>query len=169
MMTRLGKSLRFEEDEIQDLVGMSYGNRRVFPTLSLLYPGMDFRNEFHVDHIFPRSLLTRRRLLSTGLEPIDVDSIVTRVDQLPNLQLLEGPTNVTKTNKLPLEWLKDHYLDSTARDYYRARHDLGDIPESVHGFDQFYEARQHRIADRLRRLLSVPGLENEAARLPSDA
>ena len=66
-MTRLGKSFRFEEDEIQDLLGIKYQDKRTFPLLSLLYPGMNFRHEFHVDHIFPKSRFRRRQLASQGI------------------------------------------------------------------------------------------------------
>lgn len=50
-MVRRGRSLRFEEDEIQDLIEVSYGDRRAFVLLSLLYPFVDLRNQFHVDHV----------------------------------------------------------------------------------------------------------------------
>ena len=54
-MRSRGKGLRFDEEEIEDLVDVSCGDRRVFPLLSLLFPFHDLRNEFHVDHVFPRS------------------------------------------------------------------------------------------------------------------
>ena len=162
-MAGRGKSLRFDEDEIRDLLEMSYGDRRIFTVLSLLYPGMDFRHEFHVDHIFPRNLMTRRRLLAAGIDPIDLDRTRYRMDRLANLQLLEGPTNVAKTDKLPMEWLREQFPDDTARDYYRARHDLGDIPESINGFDTFYQGRRNRIAGLLRDLLGVIQAESVPA------
>lgn len=155
-MVRLGKSLRFEEDEVRDLVNMPFGDRRVFPVLSLLYPGMNFHHEFHVDHIFPRSLFTRARLLTAGLDATSVDRVGDQVNRLPNLQLLEGPVNTSKSAKLPMDWLKGYFPDITARDYYRARHDLGEVPETIDGFEPFYDARAQRITDKLRHVLGVP-------------
>jgi len=65
-MAQRGKSLVFEEAEIDDLLHLPYGDRRVFPLLSLLFPFVDFRNQFHVDHIYPRSRFTRKRLGKAG-------------------------------------------------------------------------------------------------------
>lgn len=154
-MTRLGKSLRFEEDEIQDLLSLSYGDKRVFPLLSLLYPGMDFRNEFHIDHVFPQSSFKKKRLMEAGVSEEDVDEFTTLMNQLPNLQLLEGPINHAKLDKLPKTWLNTHYLDQQARDAYCARHDLGTIPETLAEFPGFHAARQARIGHRLRPLLEL--------------
>jgi hypothetical protein len=162
IMARLGKSLRFEDDEIRDLAQMRFGDRRVFPVLSLLYPGMNFQYEFHVDHIFPRSLCTRAQLSAAGLDLGAVDLVSDRVNRLPNLQLLEGPANTSKSAKLPMAWLREHFSDTIARDYYRARHDLGDVPETMDGFEQFYEARRDRIEGRLRTLLGGTPIAGDA-------
>lgn len=154
-MAPLGKSLRFDEEEIQNLLSLTFGDKRVFSLLSLLYPGMNFRNEFHVDHISPRSHFTRRRLAAAGIPEADIDGLITLRDRLPNLQLLEGPANLAKLDKLPAAWIREAYPDQGARDAYRYRHDLGDIPEDVTGFREFYEARRARLAERLRSLLGV--------------
>src|SRR5260221_14352263 len=59
MLAGQGKSLVFAPEELEALVETPYGNKRAFPLLSLLYPGINVRNEFHVDHVFPRSLFSR--------------------------------------------------------------------------------------------------------------
>lgn len=158
-MTRLGKSLRFESDEVQDLMNLPYGDKRVFLVLSLLYPGMDLRHEFHVDHVFPQSLFTRRQLTSEGFDPSAVDRLADQFNRLPNLQLMEGAINTSKSNKLPLDWLDYQYGDQSARDFYRVRHDLGDVPDSVHGFSDFYGQRRDRMASRLRQVLGAAPAE----------
>ncbi len=164
-MIRLGKSLRFEEDEIEDILGLQYGDKRVFPLLSLLYPGMNFKNEFHVDHIFPRALFKRKSLLAAGIGPNHVDDVLDLADRLPNLQLLEGPINVAKQDKLPTGWLAQYLPDAGARDAYRAWHDLGSVPDGMAEFRDFFAARQQRIGQRLRKLLGVG--TNQGAEAPS--
>ena len=154
-MTRLGKSLRFEEDEIQDLLGIKYQDKRTFPLLSLLYPGMNFRHEFHVDHIFPKSRFRRRQLATAGVDVLDIEDFITMSDELPNLQLMEGPINISKQDKMPLEWIERSYPDATARDAYRLRHDLGEIPNDIKDFRAFFEARRGRIGNKLRSILGV--------------
>jgi hypothetical protein len=161
-MVSRAKTLKFEEVEIEDLAGMTFSDRRVFPVLSLLYPGMNFKNEFHVDHIFPRAMFTRRALLEAGLNEVQIESINDKVNRLPNLQLLEGPINTSKSAKPPMSWLREYLSDESARDSYRARHDLGDVPEALVGFEDFYEARKERIVGRLRQMLGVSSIDGDA-------
>jgi len=123
-MVQRGKSLRFGEEEIQDLLSMSSGDKRTFPLLSLLYPGMDFRYEFHIDHIFPQSRFTSSRLLAAGVPEPDVEAFMVRFNLLPNLQLIEGPVNVAKQDKYPAAWMVEHYPNEGAREAYRSRHEL---------------------------------------------
>lgn len=152
-MSRLGKTLRFEEDEIEDLVSTPYGNKKVFPILSLLYPGVDVRNEFHVDHVFPRVLFRKRQLREAGIPEELSEDFRDRVDGLPNLQLLEGPVNTQKAEMLPAEWSRRQYPDEGARGMYLAAHDMHDLPDDLRGFLDFYEARKQRMEARLRSVL----------------
>lgn len=154
-MARLGKSLRFEEDEIADLLSLSAQDKRTFPLLSLLYPGMDFRNAFHVDHVFPRSRFSKRNLTRVGVPEEEVETLALLSNQLPNLQLLEGSVNVSKQDQYPTDWMNAHFPNQQARDAYRSRHELWDIPEEMSGFLEFYDTRQDRIGHRLRPVLGV--------------
>ena len=57
-MARRGRQLVFDEEEIEDLADMRYGDRLTFALLSLLFPFVDLRNQFHLDHIFPAARFT---------------------------------------------------------------------------------------------------------------
>lgn len=154
-MVPLGKALRFEEDELDALLESEYGHRGTFAILSLLYPGHDLRNEFHEDHVFPKSLFKRKQLAAAGLSAEQVEECLAQVNLLPNLQLLEGPFNVQKSAKLPHDWIKGQFPDEVARNAYAAKHDLGVIPGDLAGFGAFLDARRARLASRLRKLLNV--------------
>jgi len=154
-MARLGKTLKFTEEEIQDLVTTPYSNRRVFALLTLLYPGVDVRNVFHEDHIFPASKFTRSRLRKAGLSEDRVAAYMDMFNRLPNLQLLDGAANVEKQAVLPLDWARKQFPDENARQMYLASHDMHDLPDSLEGFQTFYRARADRMAARLRQLLRV--------------
>jgi hypothetical protein len=154
-MTRLGKSLRFDEDEIQDLLGLAYGDKRTFALLALLYPGMDFRNEFHLDHIVPGGAIKKSHLAAAGIDALQADELREMIDRLPNLQLLEGPYNVAKQDKMPDIWIAEHFSDEYARNSYCARHDLEFVPQNLLEFKQFYDARRDRLAEKLRKLLGA--------------
>lgn len=147
-----GKSLAFSEEEIQDLAETTYGNRRIFPLLSVLYPGVNVRGQFHEDHVFPKSLFTRKRLEGAGIPADHIDDYLDRVNRLPNLQLLEGPINVQKQATLPAKWAATHFATDVERNAYLAAHDLLPLPE-LDEFLEFYERRQQLLVNRLRKLL----------------
>ena len=66
-MAQRGKTLMFEPEEIEELLCMEYGDKRLFALLSLLYPFVDLRNQFHIDHVFPAARFTQRRLKKAGI------------------------------------------------------------------------------------------------------
>lgn len=154
-MAKSGKSLRFDSDEIEGLLEAEYGKRGTFAILSLLYPGHDLRNEFHVDHVFPQAMFRKQKLMAAGLSDADIAIYQELRDQLPNLQLLEGTANVQKSAKPPAAWITDQFQDEVSRNAYIAKHDLGAIPPDVKGFGDFFAARRARVAARLRKLLDV--------------
>lgn len=138
-MGERGKSLIFTEEEIEDIADLQYGDRRVFLLLSLLFPFIDLANNFHVDHIFPRSKMY------TAEEDIDYYE----VNGLANLQLLEGAKNVEKQAMLPAEWLEQHFSNDMERSQYVQNHLLGQVPDDLDGFGEFYETRRERLKERI--------------------
>jgi hypothetical protein len=157
VMTQRGKSLTFEAPEIEDLLHMEYGDKRMFALLSLLFPFVDLRNQFHIDHVFPISRFTRARLVKAGIAEGLVDDLARRANQLPNLQLLEGAINVEKRAALPADWLKTRFLDDASRSNHRENHILGEIPADLHGFGGYYKTRQEALRTRLTALLATSG------------
>lgn len=152
-MARRGRSLVFEAEELEDLADMQYGDRRTFALLSLVFPFVDLRNHFHIDHIFPRSLFTEPRLKDAGVPDDKIADFIQRQNGLANLQLLEGAENNEKRAKLPAEWLSQKFSDSESRQRYEDLHELGEVPESITEFDTFYEARRARLKAKLEQLL----------------
>ena len=153
-----GKSLTFEDEEIDDLVE---SKDRTFALLSLFYPFLDLQNnQFHIDHVFPKSRFSARRLRRADVAEEDIAQFQDRADRLPNLQLLVGKENQSKSDQLPKEWIAESFDDRAASDYV-VRHDLGDIPADMTGFNTFYEARRARLRSKLRRLLGPDKRERE--------
>lgn len=153
-MAARGKSLRFEDAEIEELLEVRYGRPRTFATLAMLYPGLDFTKAFHVDHIFPRSRFTRSRLTKAGIQPQQMEDFLNKADSLPNLQLLAGLPNIEKQDSLPADWLAGpHFPDEASRRTYMAENDLDDLPGDLGGFLEFHAGRRERMAARLRKLL----------------
>lgn len=152
-MAALGKSSVLTFSELEELVETPIGNRRAFPLLALLYPGVDVRHEFHLDHVFPRSSFGSRNLSQAGIDGDLHDEYQDLRDRLPNLQLLEGAVNVSKQAMPPSEWVVRHLPDPVAREGWLASHDLTGLPADFSEFLDFYEGRRERMLDRLQKLV----------------
>ncbi|MEU4477743.1 DUF262 domain-containing protein [Micromonospora sp. NPDC023966] len=153
-LSRQGKALRFDPLELDDLLDLKYGATKTFSLLALLYPGIDVRNAFHLDHVYPKSRFTAARLRAAGIPEDDIPTYLDRVDRLANLQLLEGTENVDKRAALPSEWVRRAYPDAAARSGYLVRNDLADLPP-LSDFLSFYDQRRALMRERLLQLLGV--------------
>jgi hypothetical protein len=161
-MARRGKALTFEEEELQELVELRYGEPRTFALLSLIFPFINFHNQFHVDHIFPRAQFSKSRLRKAGLTEEQVDRFQALRDGLANLQLLDGTANIEKQQKPPNDWLLAMYPDGKSRADYREKHLLGEVPKEISDFEVFYEARKAKLSDRIKSLLQRSGTTSQA-------
>ena len=95
-----GKSLTFTQEEVEELADMKYGARDLFGLLTLLFPFVDTRNQFHIDHVFPNAVFHARKLKKLGHSDDEVAGLQDRKDRLPNLQLLQGPDNQSKNDQM---------------------------------------------------------------------
>jgi hypothetical protein len=169
-MARQGKSLRFEATEIDDLLDLKYGSKRLFPMLAMLYPGVDTRDQFHEDHIFPRSVLrSRTKLRAAGVPENALSLVEDWADRAANLQLLRGPENIAKQAKLPTAWLEEHFSSAAERESWLREYDATGLPEGLTGFRAFYSARRARMHHRLSALLGPSVAEQTVAVVPPAA
>jgi hypothetical protein len=156
-MTTLGKSLVFQDAEIEELCELWYGKRRTFPALAMLYPGLNPANSFHEDHIFPKSLFTRKKLQEAGVPEGQINTFIAKVNTLPNLQLLEGLPNEEKQDTLPELWLQGaHFPADEGRAAYLASNDMDGLPLAIDQFLAFHEERRQRMIGRFKRILGTP-------------
>jgi hypothetical protein len=165
-MAAVGKSVRFEPAEINELLDVKYGSPRVFPILATLYPGLDLTKAFHEDHIFPHSRFTLAKLLKEGVPPEQVDDYVAKADAIPNVQLLPGGPNQEKQATLPKDWLSGpHFTSDAQREQYVRENDLDTLivkdppekvlPDGMLAFPKFFDARRKSLEGRLKRALGV--------------
>ena len=154
-----GKSLTFDDEELQDLADAAYDGR-AYSLLFLLYDFVDVAtNRFHIDHVFPQALMTPARLKEAGVNEEKIPEYCDRVNRLANLQLLEGSTNTSKGAKPPADWLRAQYSEEERRHHCHL-HDLGDVPTEIEEFPDFYETRRSRILEKLRHLLASDSTKN---------
>ncbi len=161
-MATAGKSLAFDNAEIDELLNLKYGGQRTFPVLSVLYPGLDLGKKFHEDHIFPKSRFTKKKLREAGVSADRVEDYLGAVNLLPNLQLLAGTANVEKQDTLPATWLDVAFPDEKKRATYMAENDLHDLPTDLEDFMVFFEGRKQRARARLISALGAAGVPGES-------
>ncbi|WFE43502.1 DUF262 domain-containing protein [Verrucosispora sp. WMMD1129] len=155
-MRARGKTLTFAPAEVEDLMeGWTYGSAGVFSVLALLFPHVNTRNLHHIDHVFPRSLLTRARLKKYGKYSEDqLDLALWYRDSLANLQLLEGPENIAKKDKLPRAWAEATFSAAGYQNYLELNA-LPDLPISLDDYLDWCERRYHLLGRRLALLLGT--------------
>lgn len=116
--------------------------------LSLLYPEIKIDQvEFHQDHMHPVFEFNPDNLKEKGLSDNDIKDFQIMKDQLPNLQLLKGLENKSKS-KTPLkEWL----AQGNERDKYLPK----DISTELKDFRTFYNERKKVMKTKLIDILEV--------------
>jgi hypothetical protein len=154
-MASLGKSLSFDEEEVDDLLGAKFGNQRTFAILALLYPGHDLTIQYHQDHFFPKSRFTRKQLADAGIPADRIPTYLDSVNLLPNLQLQAAIPGIQKSAALPAEWLAQKHWTETARKQYLTYNDLDGLPLGLADFLDFIDQRRERMRTRLTSLLGV--------------
>ena len=147
------KSIVFSDDDVAALFDNFYGNAYTFSTLAVFYPSLDFKNRFHIDHIFPKSLFNRKTLLNRGLSEEQCIEFLENADYLANLQMLEGIPNIEKSNKEFKNWLAETYPDSEARNAYMQKNFIPNIDLSLENFSEFFAERTKLMTARFRELI----------------
>ena len=148
------KSLTFTKEDIDSLLENRYGQGYAFSVLALLYPTLDFRNTFHIDHIHPRSQFTKTRLAKRSISGDDATFYIENVDLLPNLQLLEGIPNQEKSDSDFDEWLSGTFKSKQARQAFMDRNYIpDDVDLEFDNFREFFDERRQRMFDALSKLL----------------
>jgi hypothetical protein len=154
-MAARGKPLTFTTEEITELLNTQYGYEDTFPLLALLFPHVNTRNLHHIDHVYPRSLLSTAKLKKAkGLSAEALELAVWHRDRLANLQLLEGPENIAKKDRDPAAWAKDTYSEAAYLNYLELNA-LPELPAAVLEFNDWCERRYELLGKRLATLLDA--------------
>ncbi len=154
IMAQRGKTLDFVKEEIEELADMRFGDRRIFPLLTMLFPHLDSRDGSDIDHVFPKSRFTQTRLRAAGVNEDLFNEFRDCSERLANLQLLDRSVNNEKRATLPSNWLDIHRPSPEAREIYCDRHQLGHVPEEITGFMDFYSERRARLLNQIAGLVN---------------
>ena len=152
-MARRGRELVFNQEEVEELADTEYSSPGVFALLSLIFPFVDPGKLFHVDHIFPFTKFSKRKLRDADVSDEKIEEFRDRANRLGNLQLLPGRVNTEKGATMPVEWLASKYPDEGRRRRFQDDHLLGSVPEKMTEFGEFYDARRQCLVERINELL----------------
>lgn len=149
------KTIVFSEEDIVNIMSVKYGNADVLATFSLLYPSFDFSNHFHVDHIFPKSLFTKHKLLHVGVAEEDIESCIAFYNSIANLQLLGAIPNIEKRDKEFEAWLNETYTNEQDKKEFKSKHYIPFVDLSFSNFLIFMSEREKLLINKLKFELSV--------------
>jgi len=144
----LGIEPKFNESEIDRILGYGYQGRYTNLVLSLLYPDRDWKNAmFHEDHIFPQAEFQLRLLKKRGYDDTKIQAYLSNCNGLPNLELLTDSENLSKNATAFDDWIRTRDCE------FRKRHLIPDLDN--YGFDvfeKFSTARKALIVSVLKAL-----------------
>lgn len=146
------RDLQFTDDDINSLLYSKYGHGDTLVILSILYPWADLRHNFHVDHIYPKSSFTAKKLKAKGVEEDKIADFIADYNYLGNLQLLEEIPNIEKKAMDFDTWLKDKIPSDELADY-KNKHYIPNVGYDLNNFNVFLEEREKLLMGRLMREL----------------
>jgi hypothetical protein len=123
--------------------------------LTFLYPWLKYDQQFHVDHIFPRAMFTTKELKKHNISPDKWPLWLEHYNDLANLQLLQGPVNIAKSDETFDTWIAKECptLDKLAA--YKALHFIPSGSLKFEDFPEFLEEREKLIRAKLAEVLDV--------------
>lgn len=154
-MAARGKSLAITAEQIEDILNLPYGAARTCAVLAALFPHVNTRNIHHVDHIFPQALLSKAKLKQAGITGEAADEFQAKRDLLPNLELLEGAENISKSDSVPATWASTVFTAPNALEAYLDRNAIRRLPADAHEFADFYNERRAALTQRIVHFLGV--------------
>ncbi len=152
---QMNRPIRFSSEDIDDLLSVRYGQKQVFLVLSLLFPGIDYRNNVHLDHVHPQTIFTRKKLLQAGVPAHEVDFCLENCDEIPNLQILQNIPNMEKSSQPFAEWLEETYPSEKARSDFLRSQLIPDSDLRLANFKRFFEDRSKTLRLELHKALQV--------------
>lgn len=144
------KSLSFSIDDIDEhLLKLKYGKSETLSSLMILYPSLDYSNKFHVDHMYPKSKMNKKRLIEEGLTSEEIDKYIDLANDISNLQLLPAIPNIEKQDSDYNEWFMSNYKTDEEKKQYRDTHYAPDMEYSFNSFIEFTEKRRKLLRNEL--------------------
>lgn len=145
------RSLSFSIDDIDKLLTQRKDDPTTFIVLSTLYPTLNYKDSFHIDHMYPRAKMKTPNLSDKMIDANLHYEYLIKSDQLPNLQLLEGSINQEKSDMDFSDYC--NFIDDFTT--YSQKHYIPKL--NSYGYDDFisfYDQRKSILRSKLLEMLS---------------
>ena len=149
------KSMNFNIAELEGLLDYRYDQPYIFSVLTFLYPWLKYDQQFHVDHIFPKSKFNVKEMKAHNIPPEDWHLWLDHYNGISNLQLLQGSINIAKSDQDFDTWLKNECKSDDQLAHYKHLHYIPDVSLKFEDFPTFLEQREKLIKERLANQLNV--------------
>lgn len=150
------RTMIFDAAELDGLLSYHYGQSYTFSVLALLYPWLKYEQQFHVDHIFPRKMFDKKELQRRGIPESEWPGWLDHINDIGNLQLLQGAVNESKSDQEFENWLQGECSTPADLNIYCELHLIPETDLSFENFPNFLKARTKLLRQRLAELLGVP-------------
>ena len=144
MHAEIKKPLKIEDEQIEEILDIRYGDSRIIPLFNELEHVASRPND-QVDHIWARAILSSKKAIKKLYPSITEDEIErykSQLNRLANLQLLDIVVNNEKSDTPFDEWMSAAYPDPQVLNTYRLTHF---IPvEDTYNFASFMEFIESR-------------------------
>lgn len=147
------RDITFTEDSINNLLWTKYGSGDTLIVMSILYPWANLKNNFHIDHVHPKSKFTKKKLEKYGIPEDKAEFYMANFNYLGNLQLLEEVPNKEKNARFFKDWVEEQYPDSEQRKDYMKKHYIPDVDFVFLNFEKFFTERENLLCDALKKEL----------------
>lgn len=143
------KDLRFDDEYIESLLNIRYGEGRCRALLHLLFPEMNPTEVFHIDHLHPRNHFSKKYLekldyVANTPENLSFYENPEHWDTIPNLHLLNHSQNISKQDTSLKQW-----LSHSSNNYTPSMLLVSDENIEFSRFPEFYNERRNALKQRL--------------------
>ena len=147
--------MHFTDEELEGLLNTEYGKRNTFSVLAALYPSLNTQFKFHLDHVFPKSGFHKNRLKAAGFDEDAIARMQAGMNQVPNLQVLEGLVNQSKLDSAFAKWTAPLQAKPADWAQYCQQHAIPALASyELDQFETFFKARRALLLHRLKTELS---------------
>ena len=143
------KDLRFDDEYIESLLNIRYGEGRCRALLHLLFPETNPTEVFHIDHLHPRNHFSKKYLerldyVANSPENLSFYENPEHWDTIPNLHLLNHSQNISKQDTSLKQW-----LSHSSNNYTPSMLLVSDDNIEFSRFPEFYNERRNALKQRL--------------------